>query len=378
MPFNLITNLRCFFHYDKLLSPYVDGELDAARRTQVENHLTQCDRCNVALEDIRFASLMASQICLSEEAINMIPFRPSQEVTQTSGRKNRKLILVPIAALLMVSIAMASFWVYTQTRRTTWQVLRIDGAPKINTTLLTDTGSFAEGELLETDNASRARVQIGKIGHVNVEPNTRLRLVSTKMTEQRIALERGKLEATISAPPRIFFVDTPSAQAIDLGCAYTLEVDEQGQGVLSVTAGWVAFALNGYEAKVPAGAACLTRSGTGPGTPYFVDASPEFQNDLKKFDFENGGKQVLESLLDAARMRDTLTLFHLLSRVDEKERSEVYDKLAAYTPPPGNVTREGMLQLDEEMMKGYREKLESTWLQETAPAFRKVWRWLWN
>jgi hypothetical protein len=376
MPFNPITNLRCFFHYDKLLSPYVDGELDTTEQTRIENHLTQCQRCRATLEDIRFASLMASQISLSEEAINIIPFRPSQGVTQAAGR--RKLILIPVAALLIISIAIASFWVYTQTRSTSWQVVRIDGTPKINAVLLNDTGNFTEGQLLETDNASRARVQIGKIGHVNVEPNTRLRLVSTKMTEQRIALERGKLEATISAPPRIFFVDTPSAQAVDLGCAYTLEVDEQGQGVLSVTAGWVAFVLNGYEAKVPAGAACLTQPGSGPGTPYFVDASPQFQNNLKKFDFENGGKQILESLLDAARMRDTLTLFHLLSRVDEKERSEVYDKLAAYTPPPDGVTREGMLQLDEEMMHGYREKLESTWLQETAPAFRKVWRWLWN
>jgi hypothetical protein len=275
-------------------------------------------------------------------------------------------------------VALASVWFYAQTGSPTWQVMRLEGAPRINSTVLGDTGSFVEGELLETDQASRARVQIGKIGHVDVEPNTRLRLVSTKMTQQRIALERGKMEATISAPPRIFFVDTPSAQAVDLGCAYTLEVDEQGQGLLRVTAGWVAFVLNAYEAKVPAGAACLTRPGTGPGTPYFVDASVEFQNDLKKFDFENGGKQILGSLLDAARARDTLTLFHLLSRVGEGERSEVYDKLASYTPPPDGVTREGVLQLDEQMMRGYREKLEPTWLQETAPAFRKAWRWIWQ
>jgi hypothetical protein len=378
MPFNPITNFRCLFQYDNLLSPYVDNELDARLRTQLEHHLAQCRRCSAALEDIKFASLMASQISFSEEAVRSKPFQAPQAVADHPGKPRRRLIFAPVAALLLATAALASLWIYTQTRSTTWQVVRVAGAPKINASMFSDTGSFAEGQLLETDNASRARVQIGKIGHVDVEPNTRLRLVSTKMTEQRIALERGKLEATISAPPRIFFVDTPSAQAVDLGCAYTLEVDEQGQGFLQVTAGWVAFALNGYEAKVPAGAACLTRPEKGPGTPYFVDASPEFQNDLKKFDFENGGKQILESLLEAARARDTLTLFHLLTRVDEKERSEVYDKLASYTPPPDGVTREGMLQLDQQMLLGYREKLEDTWLQESAPAFRKVWRWLWN
>jgi predicted anti-sigma-YlaC factor YlaD len=378
MPFNPMTTYRCFFQYDKLLSPYVDGELDATRRGRLENHLRQCRRCRAALADIRFASLMASQISLSEDAIRVPAFRPQQEGAKTADRRRKRLIFAPAAALLMALVALASVWFYAQTGSPTWQVMRLEGAPRINSTVLGDTGSFVEGELLETDQASRARVQIGKIGHVDVEPNTRLRLVSTKMTQQRIALERGKMEATISAPPRIFFVDTPSAQAVDLGCAYTLEVDEQGQGLLRVTAGWVAFVLNAYEAKVPAGAACLTRPGTGPGTPYFVDASVEFQNDLKKFDFENGGKQILGSLLDAARARDTLTLFHLLSRVGEGERSEVYDKLASYTPPPDGVTREGVLQLDEQMMRGYREKLEPTWLQETAPAFRKAWRWIWQ
>jgi hypothetical protein len=378
MAFNPITNLRCFLQYDKLLSPYLDGELERRAREGLEIHLRKCKRCSAALEDIRFASLMAAQISLSEEAINISPFRPQQELASARSRRRSKWVFAPLAAMLIAVVALTSFWIYTRTRSATWQVMRLDGAPKLNSISLSDTGNFAEGEWLETDHASRARVQIGKIGHVDVEPNTRLRLVSTKLTEQRIALERGKMEATISAPPRIFFVDTPSAQAVDLGCAYTLEVDDQGQGLLHVTAGWVAFVLNGREAKVPAGAACATQPGTGPGTPYFVDASPEFQNNLRKFDFEKGGKQILESVLEASRARDTLTLFHLLSSVNEEERGEVYDKLASYTPPPEGVTREGVLQLEEPMMTGYREKLEPTWLQETAPAFRKVWRWLWN
>jgi anti-sigma factor RsiW len=378
MPFNPITRLRCYFTWDKRLSPYVDNELDAAQRAGLETHLRHCQRCRTALEDIRFASLMAAQIGVADERISITPLRVPQKATAKVERRRRRLIWAPVAGLLMVTVAAAAIWIYLQSRSTTWQVMRVAGAPKINASLLNDTESFAEGQLLETDQTSRATVQIGKIGQVNVEPNTRLRLISTRLTEQRVSLERGKLQATISAPPRIFFVDTPSAQAVDLGCAYTLEVDDQGEGFLQVTAGWVAFVLNGYEAKVPAGAACFTRPGSGPGTPYFVDASPEFQKDLKRFDFDNGGSPILKSLLSGARARDTLTLFHLLARVGETERSEVYDKLASYTPPPDNVTREGVLQLDGRMLQDYREKLEPTWLQETTPAIRKVWRWLWD
>jgi len=39
----------------------------------------------------------------------------------------------------------------------------------------------------------------------------------------------------------VFVVDTPSASAIDLGCAYTLHVNEDGSGTLRTTLGWVGF-----------------------------------------------------------------------------------------------------------------------------------------
>ena len=190
-------------------------------------------------------------------------------------------------------------------------------------------------------------------------------LVSTKLTEQRIALERGKMQATISAPPRIFFVDTPSAQAVDLGCAYSLEVDEQGQGLLRVTSGWVAFVLNGREAKVPAGAACATRPEKGPGTPYFVDAAPEFQNNLMKFDFEKGGKPELDVLIREASARDTLTLWHLLSRVGKTERLRLYHRIVEYVPLPDDVTREGILRLDKEMLRLWKLDLEVEWYAQS-------------
>jgi hypothetical protein len=378
MPFKPIQTLRCLLRYDHLLSPYVDCELEARTRQRLEDHLQDCLRCRAALSDIQFASSMAAKISLTDEAINLVPLQSEPAVREIRRPRRPGFILTPLTALLLAAALLTSFWVYNRLQNSTWQVVRLDGAPKINSILIQDTKDFAVGEWLETDQASRARVSIGKIGHVDVEPNTRLRLVSTKLTEQRIQLERGKLQATISAPPRIFFVDTPSAQAVDLGCAYTLEADEQGNGVLRVTAGWVAFVLNGYEAKVPAGAGCNTRPGKGPGTPCFLDAAPEFQSNLEKYDFGIGSKEVLASLLDGARARDTLTLFHLLFRVKEDERKEVYDKLAAFAPPPAEVNREGILQLDEKMLSTYREKLEPTWLQESAPQFRKFWRWIWS
>jgi hypothetical protein len=174
-------------------------------------------------------------------------------------------------------------------------------------------------------------------------------------------------------------VDTPSAVAADLGCAYTLEVDDQGGSLLRVTTGWVALQLKDRESMVPAGAACQTRRGIGPGTPYFEDSSESFRTALTKLDFQSGATdrgKTLESLLGDSRVRDTLTLWHLLARVEGAERALVYARMAELAPPPAGVTREGVLALNQQMLDTWKNNLESSWGDYSSPAMKalkKVW-----
>jgi hypothetical protein len=170
------------------------------------------------------------------------------------------------------------------------------------------------------------------------------------------------MEAFIWAPPRQFYVDTPSAVAVDLGCAYTLEVGEDGQGLLSVIAGWVAFEWQGRETFVPAMAMCVTRPRLGPGTPYFNDASEDFQNALALFDVAESGSDArsnaLQTALAKSRKRDALTLWHLLARADEDDRLRVYNRLAELIPPPAQVTPESVMRGDRAALDLWWEKLE--------------------
>jgi len=119
---------------------------------------------------------------------------------------------------------------------------------------------------------------------------------------------------------------------------------------------------------VPAGASCATRPGIGPGTPYFEDASDAFRLALSKFDFgpaESGSiMPPLDVLLNQARPRDSLTLWHLLPRVAETDRERVYDRLASLAAPPAGVTREGVLQLNEQMLQLWRDRMQATWRGE--------------
>jgi hypothetical protein len=218
------------------------------------------------------------------------------------------------------------------------------------------------GETLETDALSKANIAVAEIGRLEVEPMTRLRLLQSGAGRKRIALERGTIHATIWAPPGQFVVDTPSAVAVDLGCMYTLHVDDAGNGILRTTLGWVGFHRNGRDSFIPAGAACATHVQTGPGTPYFEDSSDAFRSALAQLDSTTLDPAIRESALNIvlreARDRDALTLWHLLARVSNAERPGVFDRLTTLVPPPTGVTREGILRLDTTMLDSWWNALD--------------------
>jgi hypothetical protein len=179
--------------------------------------------------------------------------------------------------------------------------------------------------------------------------------------ENRLALARGEIHAKISAPPKLFFVDTASGTAVDLGCEYSLQTNERGSGLLQVTKGWVSFQWKGMESLVPAGASCRTRPGNGPGVPYFDDAPALFKQAVESFATEKSAAAVLDTILSNSRLRDTLTLWHLLFRVSLPERKRIYDRIAALTPIPADVTREKVMKLDPETLTRWKDELAWTW-----------------
>jgi FecR protein len=246
-----------------------------------------------------------------------------------------------------------------------WEVVSVAGTPHVESDAferIVGTSKLSAGQTLVTDSHSKANISIADIGMVNVEPNTRLRSVAGGNGHNRLALDRGTIHAYIWALPGEFTVDTPSAIAVDLGCSYTLQVDDSGAGLLRTKLGWVGFKLDGREAFIPAGAVCATRPKVGPGTPYFDDASASFREALSKFDFSSSTQEErsaeLSKILAEARQRDALTVWHLLARVDESERGLVYDRLVTLLPPPSGVTRDGILRLNQEMLDLWWNKLD--------------------
>jgi hypothetical protein len=351
-------------HTENKLSAFVNHELDPTERRLVGEHLMVCGDCRARHDEIRFGAQLAAELRQADAPIAFgdIAHGMSRGEPRRAGRFIPQLVA---ATLLLALVGGAVYLVRLggsdndpRAVVTGWSVEKLAGdlSPGRHDTL-------AVGGTLETGSDDRARVQVANIGNIELAPNSRVRLVETGADRHRLALDRGKLSARILAPPRLFIVDTPSAAAVDLGCAYTLEVNERGDSELHVTSGYVALEREGRDVIVPAGAMAVTKTGSGIGTPFADDASSEFRDLLYRIDFEGGGRSALTALIGKARKDDSVTLWHLLRSVPREDRETVLNALTRFVKLPSGVTRAGLLELDKEMLDAFWYQVKIVWFE---------------
>ncbi len=284
------------------------------------------------------------------------------------GRRSSRLRWYWVAVPLAAAAALVAVLV-GRSGPAAWDVAPLAGRPLLGTKPLVGSGRLRVGDWLQTDDSSRALIAVGKIGQVEVRPGTRVQLIAARADDHRLALARGTIDAKVDAIPRLFFVETAAGTAIDLGCAYTLETDSLGNGLLHVTGGEVEFQTAERSSRVPLGAMVQIRPAIGAGIPYVEDAPKQFVHALATFDFEGegGSARSARTVLALARSQDAISLWHLLQRVEPSLRGAVYDRLTALLPPPtgGGVTRAAALVLDQPALDGYWQKIHRILFRRT-------------
>jgi hypothetical protein len=138
---------------------------------------------------------------------------------------------------------------------------------------------------------------------------------------------------------------------------------------------------------VPAGLVARVEAGETPGTPHPLSLSPEARAALHRLDSGTGNAADLETVLSelhrpadfvTLRRESGITLWHLLQRVSPDLRPAVYRRLAALSPPPESITRDGVLQLDRDMLDRWRRDLNPMWAEEAGGWATRMVRRLWE
>lgn len=255
--------------------------------------------------------------------------RPHTSIDRSFAvRRGRRSWLRPLAwaaAVLIVAGAGFTAWRWTWPEGRAWNVTTAAGSPD----------RLRVGGTLETDATGEARVQIARIGTMEIARGTTVTLRSTTSNRHRLVLEQGVVRVRVWAPPFSVTFRTPAGEVSDLGCEFELTVDQTTSAV-RVTSGWVQLENLLGETLVPAGASSEMRTGTRPAVPVFDDAQPGFIEAVRAHERLPGDNDPVNRIIALARPRDAYTLLQLIVR-RSPAAARLAERAAALFPPPEGV-----------------------------------------
>ncbi|NWF88716.1 MAG: FecR domain-containing protein [Ignavibacteriaceae bacterium] len=363
------------------LNDFSKGILLDEMRAEIHEHINNCSNCAKALDEIitlRSKAGLKHRFVNKQNRVrakihkNMEENNSSREITPKAFptissltldadhlknnlimkandfTNNKLLVITGIISTIALGIILA-FIIFDHSPAEFWPIEKVSGRPVIETKVLTGDGAIESGERLFTDFSSRARLKLENIGEIDIEPQSEIRIIESGKAEHKLILSRGRILARSWSIPKLFSIKTPSANIKDLGCAYSITVDEKSSTFLNVTSGWVLMENKNCKSLLPKGTSCYSGV-SGMGTPFSESASLTFKDALYNLDFNNGSSSDLDIVLSEARKDDLITLFHLLKRSEKQSREKIFNRIAELFTIPQRITPEGIIQGNNEMM----------------------------
>lgn len=291
-------------------------------------------------------------------ALRRVPLRAARSRRWPRG--------LAIAAGLLLALAAAWQWRFHWPEGQAWRTDLVQGD---GTTVR---GRWSRGGEFATGAGETAAVAVARIGRLQLAPETRLRLIETRRGQHRVALEVGRIEATVWAPPGQFGVRSGEADILDLGCAFTLTRDRDGRGELQVSSGWVQYELGRQEVLLPAGYR-VTYDGDGASLPVSISAQADVLAAVARVEAAtqtDARAAAVAALAASARRDDAYTLLYLLTRDPALARGPLYPRLAELLDAPADAAHR------EAWARGEIGVINAWWSRWPVPpkAWWRQWR----
>lgn len=262
------------------------------------------------------------------------------------------LILLPFVLLALAYI------VYDlQKNNSPWKIKTAEGRILINGKD-NNTGTISEGESLLSSDSSKAEILIPRLGSIVVDQNSIIILKKAKDGDNRIRLERGSVKIKNVSEEPDFAIDLKNSSVIDRGGEFTVSVDEFEKAKISVNFGFTEINHNNESYFLNEKYVCDIMNGKKPGTPYRSDAPDTLIQEIKNFDYNNGGDNSIDNIISTARKSDMLTLLAIIPRASQIKRETLFQTITNHFPPPENVTRMDILKADKKMLQIWWEEIK--------------------
>lgn len=390
---------------------FVDELLDGFMKRDMETHIRTCDKCFNEykrikkffdkLKDLPYTieppkeiietfsaellsrSLKEEMTDLVQPAVNLKKLKKEQTRQEKQLKKARgalrksfvsKTIIVSrishrlpstginwgkfLLILLPLVLITAGYFIYDfQKNNSPWKVITNQGTIAING-FVNHTGKIAQGESLFTENNSIASIHIPKVGNVEVNENSLIVLKKAKEGDNIIILRQGYINVTNASNMPDFSIELKNCIVIDRGGEFSISIDADDNVKIFVSFGFAEISNGEETIYLDEGYICEIRAGFGLGTPYRDDASELLKEEIKNFDYQNGGEKSLNKIVELATEKDMLTLLALIPNSSQMRRQILFQAIANKFPPPESVTRMGIIKSDSQMLYLWWQEIE--------------------
>ncbi len=394
------------------LHNFFDGLLDDFTKRNVEIHLRSCDKCYIEYKRLKeFFDLLKGLPYFSEPPADIISkfsselmrkslkadspadgsnLKNARKLKKEQERQERKLkqnlsatknnrasqvMSVPVIRkagfaksrfkwgkfifiiLPLILIAIGYYLYDYQKYNSPWDVKNIKGEILINGSYR-HANNFSQGETLISQNKSSAMIKIPKVGNVFVEENTVLFLEKAKDGGNRLNLKSGRIKVTNAVELPDFKIVFKGFEINDKSGEFTVSAEDSNNASVNVNAGFVEINYNEQSIFLNDGYVCDLVDGFDPGTPYNINASDSLKNEIKNFDYNNGGDSSVDKIITCAKQKDMLTLLTMIPHASQLKRQVLYQVITNKFPPPDDVTRMGIIKGDPKMLFLWWQEIE--------------------
>jgi hypothetical protein len=306
-----------------------------------------------------------------EERVQPLRFNPALRPLVLPARVRRRSHLSPawraalLAAALIVATTSVFAWRWTWPEGRAWQMRSVstdDAGSRIS--------QLVVGEPLSVEVGNAVRVDVARIGSMDILGDSVLTLRSTASNRHRLTLARGTVDLRLWAPPGALSLRTPAGDVIDLGCVFQVSVDALDVTRVSVDTGWVQLDNPFGEMLVPAGTSSEMHAGRAPMVPVYGDAAAPFRDGVRALEHAaaTGTTDNVDlSFLQLARPRDVYTLLHLARTAPAGTARLIVERAAILVPPPATITPTDVLMGERDALWRWIDTLD-------LPAPKNWWR----
>lgn len=279
------------------LHSYLDGELPASERDDLDRHVERCAECREALrqyaeDDAMFAISGRPRDGLAERVLERAKAEPARL------RRTWLWWLAPLAVAAGILAAVVNQHVFTRDEPAPAKRHAVATLTACKGNVMTKTADdqewrpASEGDDLATGDG--LKIAEGALADIEFADRAKVKLnanAAARIDENGLLLESGRVFVWVQKARSEFAVDTRQAKAVVRGTQFNVDARSAERTILSVVEGVVDFGNQHGSVEAKAGMQSVARAGTRPDEAAYADLLGEVSwagVDASTFEFPIG------------------------------------------------------------------------------------------